>query len=253
LPSANGCYAGIMRDFLNENVGNLYSGVNGDAKGILENAGSNTAEQIVNTVVGDGDLLGRIRSVACGTRELVTEYMQKLQDCQPISGFEKDVTLGATQGLGAERDPFNPTLVFMAGGLVDLSFGIAGASLGFGVAVEIANPPQLALYASACSGVSIGWEAGAGVSAALQFGGGFGATAGLATEVINPDITLGVGAGVSFAFSESDPSYYTLAVSLDSGGGADVDIMHPCFAWVSPTAQEMLNAATCSQPLVESA
>ena len=66
----------------------------------------------------------------------------------------------------------------MLGGSVDATAWVAGASLGFGIAIELDSDPQLALYVSACAGVSIGRELSGGVSAALQFGGGLVATGG---------------------------------------------------------------------------
>ena len=66
----------------------------------------------------------------------------------------------------------------MLGGSVDATAWVAGASLGFGIAIELDSDPQLALYVSACAGVSIGWELSGGVSADVQFGGGLAATGG---------------------------------------------------------------------------
>ena len=64
---------------------------------------------------------------------------------------------------------------------------------------------------------------------------------------MEPDISIGVGVGVAFAFSNSNPSYATVAISPGAGAGAAVDIGNQCYAWVSPTAEEVLSAAKCSR------
>ena len=60
------------------------------------------------------------------------------------------------------------------------------------------------------------------------------------------DLSVGYGAGVAFSYSDGYPSYATLALNAGTGGGADVDITHRCYAYVSPTAKDLLSAATCS-------
>lgn len=245
LPSSDGCYARALENAIRSGISRNYSGVNDEAKGFLDNPGDVDAEYLVNMVTGNEGLLGRIRSAACATRDAVTQYMEEMRQCQRVNDFGSKIKLGGTQGLGADEEgPLS--FVLMVGGSVDFSAGVVGASLGFGVAIEIDRDPRLALYVSACAGLSIGWEASTGLSAAVQFGGGLEATAGWATEVINPDISIGAGVGISFAFSNGDPSYVTLAASVGGGAGVDIDIMHPCYAWVSPSAQELLSAATCS-------
>ena len=178
MPSADGCFAQALYDFSREDIGSRYASVNNEAEGILEGAGDDDgAEELLNSVVGDNGLLDRIKDVACDTKELVTSYMRRLQVCQSTAGFGKDMKLRATQGLGSKEED-DSSFVFMAGGSIDGTAGYVGASLAFGVAIELKAQPQVALYITACAGISIGWEASLGMSAALQFGGGFGATRG---------------------------------------------------------------------------
>ena len=60
------------------------------------------------------------------------------------------------------------------------------------------------------------------------------------------NIEVGGGGGFAISFSETYPTYVTASVGIGGGGGADVDVGQRCYAWVSPTAQEVLTAATCS-------
>ena len=177
MPSADGCFAQVLYDFSREDIGSRYASVNREAQDILARVGDDGAEELVNSVVGDNGLLDRIKDVACDTKELVTSYMRRLQVCQSTAGFGKDMKLRATQGLGSKEED-DSSFVFMAGGSIDGTAGYVGASLAFGVAIELKAQPQVALYITACAGISIGWEASLGMSAALQFGGGFGATRG---------------------------------------------------------------------------
>jgi len=243
LPAVDGCYAHTLSSYLSR-VGTAYDEVKEEAARIVDEMSGTDVEEIVNSVVGDDGLMSRIRQAACATRSIVTEGVEELQRCRSEVANEHSLT--ATHGLDdTDQDAF----IFMLGATVDATAGVLGASLGFGVVGELDGDPQLALYISACAGISIGWEFSAGVSAALQLGGGLEATRGFATEVIEPNISVGVGAGIAFSFSNSDPSYVTVSVGIGGGGGVDLDVGHQCFAWVSPTAQDFLDAATCATKL----
>lgn len=227
MPSGNGCIARALYDFTREDIGSRYEGVNGEAEGILEGAGSGVdAEDLVNSVTGDSGLLDRIKVIARDSEEIVTMYKQIIWNC-----FDNDMKLGVTQGLGSNEED-DSSFVLMAGASVDGTAGVMGATLGFGLAIELNTQPKIAMYVTACAGLSLGYEASIGMSAALQFGGGFGATAGWATEYIEPDIGVGAGASASFSISNSDPAYATFALSIGVGYGASVDIGNQCYAKV---------------------
>ena len=156
--------------------------MNDEVKELIANPGNVDVKTLVDMVTGNAGLLGRIRRAACATKDAVTQYMEEMRQCQMADDFGNDIELGGTQGLGADEEgPLS--FVFMAGGSVDLTLGVLGASLGFGVAIEVDRDPRLALYVSACAGISLGWEASGGLSAALQFGGGLEATAGSSYSV----------------------------------------------------------------------
>jgi hypothetical protein len=176
LPSNNGCYARILSKYL-PRVVSAYTDANQQAIGRLGELGSTNIQQVVESIAGgSGGLLDKIRRAGCATRRMVREGMQELQQCQPPREFANTTSLTATHGLDTNEGtgPF----IFMLGDAVDATAGAYGATLGFGAAIELDGSPQVALYISACHGPSFGWEASAGASAALQFGGGLGATAG---------------------------------------------------------------------------
>ena len=99
-------------------------------------SGSNV-EEVVDSVVGNGGLMEGIRQAACATKSVVTEGVEEIQSC-----FTNENSLTATHGLGTGEDAY----IFMLGGSVDATAWVAGASLGFGIAIELDSYPQLALY-----------------------------------------------------------------------------------------------------------
>ena len=64
--------------------------------------------------------------------------------------------------------------------------------------------------------------------------------------MIEPNAGLGASVGIAYSFTNTIPSVTTVSASIGGGGGVDLDVGHQCYAWVSPTAQDFLNAATCS-------
>ena len=184
-PSAEGCYGRALLDVLsNADLGSRYLSENRDAQGVVERfieRGSDDAVELVDLIFDNDSndrLLERISSVACDTQELVKSYIDRLVECRSNPGLEKDVKLGSTE----EFD--SPAFVLMVGGSADSSSGGFGASIEFGVAVELAiqdsriAPPQLALYVTGCAGLTAGVEGSVGGNVAIQFGGGLGSTAG---------------------------------------------------------------------------
>jgi len=253
-PSADGCYGRALLDVLsNADLGSRYLSENRDAQGIVERfieRRSDDAEELVDIIFsnesGNKRLLERISSVACGTQELVKSYIDSLVECRSNPGLEKDVKLGSTE----EFD--SPAFVLMLGGAADSSSGGFGASIEFGVAVEIGIqdsrlvPPQLALYVTGCAGTTFGVEASVGVNVALQAGGGLDATGGSSTEWFNADVAFAYASGVSVGVTNNEDRIVTFGVGLGAGIGFDVDYGHQCYTRVSPTFSELLNAATCS-------
>ena len=111
-------------------------------------SGSNV-EEVVDSGLRNGGLMEGIRQAACATKSIVTEGMEEMRSC-----FTNENSLTDTHGLGTDEDAY----ICMLGGSVDATAWVAGVSLGFGIAIEPDSDPQLALYGSACAGVSIGWE-----------------------------------------------------------------------------------------------
>ena len=69
---------------------------------------------------------------------------------------------------------------------------------------------------------------------------------GFSTELFNADVSFGYAAGISLGVTNDANRILTFGVGLGAGGGTDIDWQHQCFTRVSPTAHDLLSAATCS-------